>query len=230
MTCGLPLGALRFELHVAQSYETYISSWCVSTITVMVRRDAPEDALRFPEDMSTYEGVDCFARLARSGMAGFIDCSTRCATNTGRGHDPCVEPYRVPRPRSTNVALEPFVFDCQESFDDLLARTSRHFRKELLLGVNLSYVVYRNAIAWPSPECRRRDGVRWTVMLRDGRDSFNDLRRGELTLREWLGPLRAVRVDAYLPPRDPRLGAREIGRLGVRLLRRGLRSARGGQD
>ena len=73
---GLPVGAPRFDLHVGRLYEAYIRSWCVCTITVMVRREAAGDALHFAEDVPTYEDVECFARLAGHGLAGFMDCET----------------------------------------------------------------------------------------------------------------------------------------------------------
>jgi hypothetical protein len=37
----------------------------------------------------------------------------------------------APRDHSAQVAAEPFVFDCEKSYDELMSRTSRHFRKEL---------------------------------------------------------------------------------------------------
>ena len=95
-------------------------------------------------------------------------------------------------------------------------------------GVNLPYIAYRDAIGRPCLGGRQRDGVRWTDILRDGPDSLRELRRRELSLHDWLTPLAAVRADAYLSVRDPQPGLREIGRLGVRLVRRGLGSGDGG--
>ena len=56
-------------------------------------------------------------------------------------------------------------------------------------GVNLSYIAYRDAIGRPCPACEQRDGVRWSDLLHDGPDSLRELRRGELSLRDWLEPL-----------------------------------------
>jgi glycosyltransferase involved in cell wall biosynthesis len=73
---GMPDSAPRFTLYMGDLYETYIEDWSVYTCTVVVRRDRAGAALRFPEDVPTYEDVECFARLAGSGMAGYMDCET----------------------------------------------------------------------------------------------------------------------------------------------------------
>lgn len=91
-------------------------------------------------------------------------------------------------------------------------------------GVNLSYIAHRDAIGRPCSVSRQRDGVRWTDILRDGPDSLRELRHRELGLLEWLGPLTGVRADAFLSLRDPQPALSEIGRLGVRLLKRGVPS------
>ena len=46
------------------------------TSTVMVRRAAAMDALHFPEDVPTYEDLECYGRLAKRGLAGYMDCET----------------------------------------------------------------------------------------------------------------------------------------------------------
>ena len=73
---GLPADAPPFRFHVGDLYETFIWAWCVFTGTVVVRKDAAGAALHFPEDIPTYEDLECFARLARRGLAGYIDCET----------------------------------------------------------------------------------------------------------------------------------------------------------
>ena len=72
----LPSPAPHFGLRVGRLYETYIRDWCVFTCTVIVRREHAGEALHFPEDVPTYEDVECFARLARRGLAGYMDCET----------------------------------------------------------------------------------------------------------------------------------------------------------
>ena len=73
---GLPPGAPPFRLYVGDLYEVFIWAWCVFTGTVVVRRDAAGDALHFAEDLPTYEELECFARLAKRGRAGYMDCET----------------------------------------------------------------------------------------------------------------------------------------------------------
>jgi len=92
-------------------------------------------------------------------------------------------------------------------------------------GVNLSSIAYRDAIGRPLPECRQRDGVRWSDLLRDGPDSLRELRGGELSLRDWLAPLAGVRADAYLSLRDPWPGLNETPSLARRLAKRGYRGS-----
>jgi glycosyltransferase involved in cell wall biosynthesis len=73
---GLPPDAPSFGLHVGDLYAAFIWTWCVFTGTVVVRREAAGDALFFPEDVPTYEDLECYARLARRGIAAFMDCET----------------------------------------------------------------------------------------------------------------------------------------------------------
>jgi glycosyltransferase involved in cell wall biosynthesis len=73
---GLPPDAPSFGLHVGHLYEAFIWTWCVFTGTVIVRREEAGDALFFPEDVPTYEDLECYARLARRGIAGYMDCET----------------------------------------------------------------------------------------------------------------------------------------------------------
>ena len=87
-------------------------------------------------------------------------------------------------------------------------------------GVNLTYIAYRDAGGRPCPGSWQRDGVRWSDILRDGPDSFAEVRRGEMSIRQWLEPLTGVRSDAYLSLRDPRPGLLESGRLAARLMKR----------
>ena len=71
---GMPPSAPPFDLHIGRLYETLISFWCVCTCTLIARRTAAGDALHFAEDVPTFEDLECFARLARRGPAGYMDC------------------------------------------------------------------------------------------------------------------------------------------------------------
>ncbi len=73
---GLPSSAPSFNLRTGDLYADFITDWCIFTSTLIVRKDAAGSALRFPEDLPTYEDLECYARLAQRGTAGFMDCAT----------------------------------------------------------------------------------------------------------------------------------------------------------
>lgn len=62
-------------------YLPLMADCCVCTITLVVRRDAAGDALRFPEDLPLLEDWECYARVAGRGLGALIDCET--AVNYG---------------------------------------------------------------------------------------------------------------------------------------------------
>jgi glycosyltransferase involved in cell wall biosynthesis len=88
----LAAGRTPFCVHVGSLYKTMLNSCYVATSTVLVRRDVAGEALRFAEDLPTYEDYDCFIRLARAGQGAHLDC----ATVVNHGHD---------RPRLSRVDL-----------------------------------------------------------------------------------------------------------------------------
>ena len=102
--------------------------------------------------------------------------------------------------------------DGRFKFMEINARQGYWIALARAAGVNLSYIAYRDAIGRPCPACEQRDGVRWSDLLHDGPDSLRELRRGELSLRDWLEPLLGVRADAYLSLRDPRPGLYAMAR------------------
>lgn len=82
---GLPASAPHFDLSIGRLYESYVWGWCVFTSTVIVRKAEAGDALHFAEDLPTYEDVECWARLAGRGLAGFMDCDTAWQRDHMRG-------------------------------------------------------------------------------------------------------------------------------------------------
>src|SRR5439155_27301830 len=70
----LPAGRDDFRVHVGDAYESELHWNIICTITVAVRRVEAGPALRFAEDLPTYEDWECFARLARAGRAAYLDC------------------------------------------------------------------------------------------------------------------------------------------------------------
>ena len=71
---SLPPGREDFTVHVGRLYETLLRGPYVAANTALVRREAAADALRFPEDLPTFEDWECFARVARRAPVAFLDC------------------------------------------------------------------------------------------------------------------------------------------------------------
>ena len=90
------------------------------------------------------------------------------------------------------------------------------------LGVNFSYVAYRDAIGRPFKAREQVDGPRWIWTARDVPDSVGEIFRGEMSAVEWVSSLRGTRVDGVLSLKDPAPGLLEIARLGGRGVRRCL--------
>jgi hypothetical protein len=61
---------------VGDLYPTLAERAYVATFTLIVRRVEAGEALHFAEDLPTYEDWECFGRLARAGMAAYLDCET----------------------------------------------------------------------------------------------------------------------------------------------------------
>lgn len=70
----LPSGRPDFAIHRGSMYRQLLLRSYVSATTMLVRREAAGDALRFGEDVVIYEDLECFARLAKAGLAGYCDC------------------------------------------------------------------------------------------------------------------------------------------------------------
>jgi len=153
------------------------------------------------------------ARLCESRWEPEIaDLTTRLLAEVGYRGVSDVEFRRDPR-------------DGRFKFMEINARPAYWTALPTAAGVNLPYIAYRDAIGRSLPERRQRDGVRWSDLLHDGPDSLRELRRGELSLRDWLVPLAGVRADARLSLRDPWPGLSEAPSLARRLARRGYRGS-----
>src|SRR4029077_8285750 len=72
----LPEGRANFRVHFGNLYLPEMERDYVPTFTLMVRREQAADALRFAEDVVTFEDWECIARLARAGTAAYLDCET----------------------------------------------------------------------------------------------------------------------------------------------------------
>jgi glycosyltransferase involved in cell wall biosynthesis len=71
-----PPGREDLDVYVGDLYPEVLSGHFVPTFTLMVRREAAGSALWFADDLPTYEDLECHARLARTGLAAYLDCET----------------------------------------------------------------------------------------------------------------------------------------------------------
>jgi hypothetical protein len=46
----------------------------VWTCSILVRKESAGNSFLFPEDVNIYEEWECFARLAKAGLAAYLDC------------------------------------------------------------------------------------------------------------------------------------------------------------
>lgn len=72
-------------------------------------------------------------------------------------------------------------------------------------GVPLLYTMYCDVTGQPIPEPleQRYTGVKWVYLRRDFQSAFYYWRRGDLSLRQWLGSLRGRKAYALFSWRDP---------------------------
>lgn len=73
---ALPSGREDFAVHVGDLYPALVRHDLIPTFTLLVRREAAGNALQFAEDLPTYEDKECHVRLARAGLAAYLDCET----------------------------------------------------------------------------------------------------------------------------------------------------------
>lgn len=69
------------DVYVGDLYPWQLAGLYVLANTLVVRRAAAGDALRFAEDLETYEDVECFIRLSRRGKAAYFDLETAQQTD-----------------------------------------------------------------------------------------------------------------------------------------------------
>lgn len=105
----------------------------------------------------------------------------------------------------------------------LMEINTRHYGTHSLAaacGVDLSATAYDDARGRPRATARQREGVRWLHGSTDVVASAQELVRGELSLREWLSPLRGVRLDGMFLFDDPLPGIADALHTGARAARR----------
>jgi glycosyltransferase involved in cell wall biosynthesis len=73
---ALPPDRADFRVHLGSLYLAEMESDYVATSTLLVRRELAGANLRFAEDLAISEDKACFGRLARTGLAAYLDCDT----------------------------------------------------------------------------------------------------------------------------------------------------------
>lgn len=71
-------------------------------------------------------------------------------------------------------------------------------------GVEMLYTMYCDALGrrMPRIHAQKDENIKWIYLRRDLQSALYHWRRGELSVREWLGSLRGVKVDALFSWRD----------------------------
>jgi glycosyltransferase involved in cell wall biosynthesis len=80
---GLPAAGTDPAVHTGSIYARELGANYINVNTLLVRRSLVGDALRFAEDLPTYEDWECFARIAQTGRCAFV----AAATAMQRSHD-----------------------------------------------------------------------------------------------------------------------------------------------
>jgi glycosyltransferase involved in cell wall biosynthesis len=72
----LPEGRADIVVHIGKLELHEMQSNYVAANTIVVHRDRAGEALRFPEDLPTYEDWECFGRLTLQGECAYLDTET----------------------------------------------------------------------------------------------------------------------------------------------------------
>ncbi len=76
-------GEARIAVHIGSLYEAELQANYVNVNTVLARRSVAGEALRFADDLPTFEDWECFARLTRRGPCAYIDGPTALQRSHG---------------------------------------------------------------------------------------------------------------------------------------------------
>jgi D-aspartate ligase len=114
--------------------------------------------------------------------------------------------------------------DGRLKFMEVNARHVSWHRLAAVLGVNVSFIAYSDALGHRLTAPPQVDGPRWIYAALDVPDSLREIARGELPAREWLASLRGTRVDGMLSLDDPLPGLCELAHFGWRGVSRRARN------
>jgi glycosyltransferase involved in cell wall biosynthesis len=71
---ALSEGREDFNIYTGNIYATLMEVYYVWTCSILVRKESAGNSFLFPEDVNIYEEWECFARLAKAGLAAYLDC------------------------------------------------------------------------------------------------------------------------------------------------------------
>ena len=72
----VPQGLSDFAVYEGNIYRKQLTGFYVLTDTLIVRRVKAGDALKYAEDLRTYEDLECFYRLSQRGQSAFLNVDT----------------------------------------------------------------------------------------------------------------------------------------------------------
>lgn len=134
----LPPGRVDFSVRTGSLYHLMLRSSYTPAWTSVVRRDVAGDALRFPEDLPTFEDYDCFIRLSKLGTAAYLDCAT--AINHGHSGLRLQGIDRIAKARARMAVLErnwgrdeAYLRDHGEAYQSVMDEMKRYEIKQLVL-------------------------------------------------------------------------------------------------
>jgi hypothetical protein len=70
---GVPTGHSDCNVYIGDLYHGAMHHNYFSIVCTMIRRRDAGDAIRFAENVATYEECECFGRISRRGLAAFLD-------------------------------------------------------------------------------------------------------------------------------------------------------------
>lgn len=72
----LPSSRADFRVFIGNIYPSLLRTPHILTDTVVIRRNSNTDEIFFAQDLRLYEDWEFFARIARMGLAAYLDCDT----------------------------------------------------------------------------------------------------------------------------------------------------------
>jgi predicted ATP-grasp superfamily ATP-dependent carboligase len=105
---------------------------------------------------------------------------------------------------------------------DVNARTWGYHTLGASAGVDFPYLLFADQLGRDVPRSSASSGVRWVRLLTDVPTAVDEIRRGRLTVRDYLASLRGCETEAVLSRDDPLPFLAEVALLPYLILKRGF--------